>query len=92
MTEHTSTLVDGFDDFVKIGSGASSTVYRARQIRMDRPVAIKVLHADLSSDRDRRVFERECRAMGVLSRHPHLVTTDWTLLTVLKSRGRHKNT
>lgn len=74
VTERTSTLVEGFDDFVKIGSGASSTVYRARQVRMGRPVAVKVLHTDLSNERDRRVFERECRAMGVLSRHPHIVT------------------
>ncbi len=41
---------------------------------MGRPVAIKVLHADISTDRDRRVFETECQAMGVLSRHPNIVT------------------
>ena len=68
------SLVDGFVDFVRIGSGGFSSVYSARQVRMGRPVAIKVLDADLSADADRRVFERECQAMGVLSRHPNIAT------------------
>ncbi|MGB3734861.1 MAG: serine/threonine-protein kinase [Ilumatobacter sp.] len=69
-----SAIVDGFEDFVRIGSGGFSSVYSARQVRMGRPVAIKVLHADLGNDADRRVFERECEAMGVLSRHPNIAT------------------
>lgn len=67
-------LVDGFEDLCRIGSGSSSTVYRATQLQMGRPVAIKVVNAAFVSDVERRGFERECRAMGVLSRHPNIVT------------------
>ena len=67
-------LVRGFEDFERIGSGGFSSVYSARQVRMGRPVAIKVLDADLGNDSDRRLFERECEAMGVLSRHPNIAT------------------
>ena len=49
-------------------------VYRARDSRLDRTVAIKVLPARLSSDsRLRERFEREARAISALS-HPHICT------------------
>lgn len=67
-------LVAGFEDLCRIGSGSSSTVYSATQLQMARSVAIKVANAAFASDIDRRAFERECRAMGVLSRHPNIVT------------------
>ena len=47
-------------------------VYRARDTRLERTVAIKVLPADLSSDPDRRErFDREARAISSLN-HPHI--------------------
>jgi eukaryotic-like serine/threonine-protein kinase len=47
-------------------------VYRARDTRLERTVAIKVLPADLSSDADRRErFDREARAISSLN-HPHI--------------------
>ena len=67
-------IVAGFQNFSRIGSGSSSTVYSATQSQMNRPVAIKVMKAALTSEIDRRAFERECRAMGVLSQHPNIVT------------------
>src|SRR5688572_9098572 len=47
-------------------------VYRAKDTRLDRSVAIKVLRADASSDPARRErFEREARAVSSLN-HPHI--------------------
>jgi len=49
-------------------------VYRAKDTRLDRSVAIKVLSADLSSNPDlRQRFEREARAVSSLN-HPHICT------------------
>jgi len=51
-------------------------VYRARDTRLERTVAIKVLPADLSSDPDRRErFDREARAISSLN-HPHICILD----------------
>ena len=57
-----------------LGAGGMGDVYRARDSRLDRLVAIKVLSAALSGDptsRDR--FEREARSIAALS-HPHICT------------------
>src|SRR5262245_4062907 len=55
-----------------IGAGGMGEVYRARDPRLGREVAIKVLPASLSSDADRlRRFEQEAKAAGVLN-HPNI--------------------
>jgi len=55
-----------------LGAGGMGEVYRARDTRLDRTVAIKVLPAHLSSDPARRQrFEREARA-GASLNHPHI--------------------
>jgi Tol biopolymer transport system component len=54
------------------GAGGMGEVYRARDTRLERMVAIKVLPAHLSSDAARRQrFEREARAVAGLN-HPHI--------------------
>jgi serine/threonine-protein kinase len=58
----------------KIGSGGMSTVYRAFDETLERSVAIKVLHADMSQDDSQlERFRREARAAARLA-HPHVVT------------------
>ena len=55
-----------------IGAGGMGEVYRARDPRLGREVAIKVLPASFSADPDRlRRFEQEAKAAGVLN-HPNI--------------------
>lgn len=77
-----SVRIEGFSAFRRVGSGGFSSVYSARQERLGRDVAVKVLHADFSSEIDRRTFERECQALGLLSRHPNIVTVYSEAFTV----------
>ena len=58
----------------KIGSGGMSTVYRAWDPTLERWVAIKLMHRDISEEPDQlERFRREARAVARLS-HPHVVT------------------
>jgi len=55
-----------------IGAGGMGEVYRARDSRLSREVAIKVLPASFSNDPDRlRRFEQEAKAAGLLN-HPNI--------------------
>src|SRR4051794_25181857 len=58
----------------KIGEGGMGVVYRARDPKLGRDVAIKVLPASLSENADRlNRFEQEAQAAGVLN-HPNILT------------------
>src|SRR5262245_19569082 len=58
----------------KLGAGGMGEVYRARDGRLDRDVAIKLLPASFSNDEDRlRRFEQEARATSALN-HPNILT------------------
>ena len=57
----------------QIGAGGMSTVYRAFDVNLERQVAIKLLHREMSADSDQlERFRREARAVAQLS-HPHIV-------------------
>jgi len=55
-----------------LGAGGMGEVYRARDTRLERTVAIKILPEHLSSNSELRArFEREARAVSSLN-HPHI--------------------
>src|SRR5919109_3788633 len=57
----------------RLGSGGMSTVYLARDQTLERPVAVKVMHREMSEQPDQiERFRREARAVAQLS-HPNVV-------------------
>src|ERR1700731_188150 len=61
-----------YEILAPIGAGGMGEVYRAKDPRLGREVAIKVLPASFSQDADRlRRFEQEAKAAGVLN-HPNI--------------------
>src|ERR1039458_4313495 len=57
----------------KLGEGGMGEVWRARDERLHRTVAVKILPADVSNDPSRRArFEQEAHALGALN-HPNIV-------------------
>ena len=61
-----------YEILAPLGAGGMGEVYRARDTRLDRTVAIKVLPAELSANLERRQrFEREARIISSLN-HPHI--------------------
>lgn len=68
----TSTLSDRYELHEKIGSGGMAEVYRARHIRLERDVAIKLIHPYLEDNQAEIRFEREARAVAGLN-HPNIV-------------------
>jgi eukaryotic-like serine/threonine-protein kinase len=66
------TKLGPFEVVASLGAGGMGEVYRARDTRLDRTVAIKILPAHLSTSAELKArFEREARAISSLS-HPHI--------------------
>jgi eukaryotic-like serine/threonine-protein kinase len=74
MAVLSGTLLGPYEVLAPLGSGGMGEVYRARDTRLGREVAVKVLPASLAGDEDRlRRFELEARSAGALN-HPNIVT------------------
>jgi Tol biopolymer transport system component len=72
MTLSAGSKLGFYEILAPIGAGGMGEVYRARDPRLTREVAIKVLPASFSQDPDRlKRFEAEARAAGVLN-HPNI--------------------
>jgi Tol biopolymer transport system component len=74
MTLLAGTKLGPYEILAQLGAGGMGEVYRGRDTRLEREVAIKVLPADFAKDADRlRRFEQEARATSALN-HPNILT------------------
>jgi serine/threonine-protein kinase len=74
MTLAAGTRLGPYEILAPVGAGGMGEVYRARDERLGREVAVKVLPASFSRDPDRlRRFEQEARAASALN-HPNILT------------------
>src|SRR5512132_171708 len=72
MTLESGTRLGPYEILAPIGAGGMGEVYRARDTRLERTVAVKVLSDQLSkSEEVRQRFEREAQTISQLS-HPHI--------------------
>jgi eukaryotic-like serine/threonine-protein kinase len=65
-------LADRYRFEEELGHGSMGTVYRAQDLRLERPVAIKLLHPALTSELGIRRFQSEIRIAAALQ-HPNIV-------------------
>src|SRR3972149_1027548 len=74
MALEAGTKLGPYEIVAAIGAGGMGEVYRAKDTRLERTVAIKILPAHLSPDPElRQRFDREAKAVSSLN-HPHICT------------------
>src|SRR5579863_10616844 len=67
------TRLGPYEIVAAVGAGGMGEVYRARDTRLDRTVAIKILPESLAGDRERlERFQQEARILSALN-HPNLM-------------------
>jgi len=73
MTLPAGTRLGPYEVLSPLGAGGMGEVYRARDKKLDRDVAVKVLHESVGADSETLVrFEREAKAVAALS-HPNIL-------------------
>src|SRR5689334_20722753 len=74
MPLHTGSRLGSFEILGRLGAGGMGEVFRARDLRLEREVALKVLPEAFARDAERLArFEREARTVAALN-HPNIVT------------------
>src|SRR5215470_7733330 len=74
MSLASGTRIGSYQIVAPLGSGGMGEVYRARDTKLSRDVAIKILPTELSSNPDRlRRFEQEAQSASSLN-HPDIIT------------------
>jgi serine/threonine protein kinase len=71
MSQSIGDRLGAYEILAPIGAGGMGEVYRAKDTRLGRDVALKILPAHLAADRDRLSrFHREARAVAALNHPP----------------------
>src|SRR5580765_6395205 len=96
MTIQAGTRLGPYEITAPIGAGGMGEVYRAKDTRLDRNVAVKVLSSHLSaSDEVRQRFEREAKTISQFS-HPNICSlfdvgregeTDYLVMELLEGES-----
>ena len=73
LTDLRAALADRYAFERELGRGGMAVVYLARDLRHDRPVALKVLHAELAESLGPERFQGEIR-MAARLQHPHILS------------------
>ncbi len=74
MSLQPGTQLGNYEVLSELRSGGMGEVYKAKDLKLGREVAIKVLPQEMASDSQRlRRFEQEARAASALN-HPNIVT------------------
>src|SRR5215211_4527576 len=76
MTLSTGERLGPYEILAPVGAGGMGEVWKARDTRLDRSVAIKILPAGLAEDAQFKLrFEREAKTISQLN-HPHIAEHD----------------
>src|SRR5512140_2487235 len=74
MTITPGTRLGPYEAIAPIGAGGMGEVWRGRDTRLERSVAIKILPAELAANAQFKIrFEREAKTISQLN-HPHICT------------------